>query len=291
MSTTLENPHAATGRQDGEPCAACGSPLAADQRYCLECGARRADARAPFTEALAAPAPAGEAPAPARGPSEISPATAALGVALAVLFLGVGVLVGRSGGGSGNAAAPAPSVVTVGGTGTGGPAAGASSTAAAFKSDWPAGQNGWTVQLDALPKASNDAAKVAAAKQAATGKGAPAVGALDSDQFKSLPKQQWIVYSGNFKSKAEATKALAKLRKSFPQAKVVQVSAGGAGPVISGAAAQRSQQQLQQLQNLSGSNYSKQSRKLAKTVPIPGRAPPTDNKAGGGGTGFQTIGP
>lgn len=37
---------------DGEPCASCGTPLAADQRYCLSCGARRADARLPFLDIL-----------------------------------------------------------------------------------------------------------------------------------------------------------------------------------------------------------------------------------------------
>jgi hypothetical protein len=292
MGTTLENLHAPTLGEHGEPCAVCGAPLAGDQRYCLECGARRADARVPFMDVLAPAAAAPEAVAPpsTRGPSEISPATAALGVALAVLFLGVGVLVGRSGGsGSKNAAAPAPSVVTVGGPSTAGPAAGAN-TAAAFKSDWPAGEDGWTVQLEALPKAGNDAAKVAEAKKAASGKGAPAVGALSSDDFGSLPKKQWIVYSGRFKPKGEADKALAKLRKSFPKAKVVRVAAGGGGPVVSGAAAKQSQKKLEQLQNLSGSDYSKQSRKLPKTLPIPGRAPPKDTKQGGGGSGFEAIG-
>jgi hypothetical protein len=37
---------------DGEPCASCGAPLAADQRYCLTCGHRRAAARLPFLEIL-----------------------------------------------------------------------------------------------------------------------------------------------------------------------------------------------------------------------------------------------
>ena len=31
--------------EPGEACAECGSPLAADQRYCLECGTRRGDPR------------------------------------------------------------------------------------------------------------------------------------------------------------------------------------------------------------------------------------------------------
>ena len=54
----------------GEPCATCGAPLAADQRYCLACGARRADARLPFRGILAAPGtpPPGATPGPATAP-------------------------------------------------------------------------------------------------------------------------------------------------------------------------------------------------------------------------------
>ena len=50
MSTTTQN-----------TCAQCDAPLADDQRYCLECGARRNGARLPFNE-IARPA---EAPPPA----------------------------------------------------------------------------------------------------------------------------------------------------------------------------------------------------------------------------------
>ncbi len=49
------------------PCASCGAPLAGDQRYCLACGERRADARVPFAEVLAAPAVA-TPPRPAARP-------------------------------------------------------------------------------------------------------------------------------------------------------------------------------------------------------------------------------
>jgi hypothetical protein len=289
-----ESVHAPTLGQHGEPCPRCGAPLAADQRYCLECGTRRAEARLPFLDVLrhradaAAPAPPDRRP---RWTESITGGTAALGVALAVLFLAVGVLVGRSGGGKTSAAAP--SVVTVG-SGSGSTAAASTGAAQAkFTSDWPAGQSGWTVELQALAKSGTDPSKVASAKSAAQSKGAPAVGVLDSDGFGSLTPGQYVVYSGRFKSKAEATKALGKLRKSFPQAKVVQVSAagaGGAGPVINSAKAQQDKQKLQQLQNLSGSDYSKQSRKLPKTVELPGKAPAKDNKPAGGGSGFQSIG-
>jgi hypothetical protein len=288
--STPESVHAPVLGQPGEPCSRCGSSLAADQRYCLECGARRAEARLPFLDVLAPDAAAAGAPPPERRPrlvESITGGTAALGVALAVLFLAVGVLVGRSGGDK--ASAPAPSVVTVGNGAA--PASSAGGAQTAFNGDWPAGQSGWTVQLQALPKDSNDPAKVQAAKTAAQGKGAPAVGALDSDRFGSLNPGEYVVYSGHFKTQAEATKALGKLRKSFAGAKVVHVAAGGgaAGPTVNSAKAQQDKKTLQQLGNLSGSDYSKQSRKLPKTLALPGKAPPKDNKQGGAGTGFTTI--
>jgi phosphatidylinositol-3-phosphatase len=43
-------------------CQACGAPLAADQRWCLECGTRRPEARVPFLEILAPASVAGPAP-------------------------------------------------------------------------------------------------------------------------------------------------------------------------------------------------------------------------------------
>ncbi|HWI71200.1 MAG TPA: zinc ribbon domain-containing protein [Baekduia sp.] len=38
--------------RDGEPCPACGAPLAGDQRYCMHCGARRPEARLEFLDVL-----------------------------------------------------------------------------------------------------------------------------------------------------------------------------------------------------------------------------------------------
>src|ERR687889_313479 len=42
---------------EGEQCGACGAPLAADQRYCLACGERRAATRVPFPIAASPAAP------------------------------------------------------------------------------------------------------------------------------------------------------------------------------------------------------------------------------------------
>jgi hypothetical protein len=112
MATTDMTQLPALGEQ-GEPCAACGAPLAADQRYCLNCGRRRADARVEYRRLLAPPpaggpgqaqtgAEAGEPPAaPPASPSrrESSPLIAVGGIAVLGLMLLVGVLIGRGDGG------------------------------------------------------------------------------------------------------------------------------------------------------------------------------------------------
>lgn len=116
--------------------------MAADQRYCLECGHRRGDPRLPFMDAVVfmdamrQPAVAASAPAPARSrPSRMSPnASLIAGVATLVLAIGVGVLIGRSGdSGNSTAAAPATQVIKVGGgaeTATAGSAGGSKGAAA-----------------------------------------------------------------------------------------------------------------------------------------------------------------
>jgi len=79
-------------------------------------------------------------------------------------------------------------------------------------------------------QAAQEAAEAAktAAKTAATAKGAPAVGALESGEFSSLPSGNYVIYSGDYHSSAQAQKALAGVRAKFPGAKVIHV-AGGAG--------------------------------------------------------------
>ena len=112
----------------GEPCASCGAPLAADQRYCLDCGTRRADARLPFRDILAATpttaitaahaGPAGSPP-PHHGSADAgrSGTIAALaGLGVVLLALGAGVLIGQEGG-DGSKPATTPQVINLGGAG------------------------------------------------------------------------------------------------------------------------------------------------------------------------------
>jgi hypothetical protein len=122
-----------------EPCPHCGTPLALDQRYCLECGAPRTYLSGMLLERLRSPAaqtspgqpiqaaaPAGAVGAAAGTlPPSGSPTwqrgsvlTLIAGVGVLLLAMGVGVLIGRSGGSS-SAGNAAPQVITVGGAATG----------------------------------------------------------------------------------------------------------------------------------------------------------------------------
>ena len=118
MATT-QDVHAPSLAANGQPCPSCGAPMAGDQRYCLQCGARRGDARVPYREILAGQAPPPRTPIAAppqqRGPS--SGLALLVGLVCLLLALGVGVLIGRSGNDSPTAAAPAPApqVISVGG--------------------------------------------------------------------------------------------------------------------------------------------------------------------------------
>jgi hypothetical protein len=108
----------------GEPCRGCGAPLAADQRYCLNCGARRGEPRVDYREHMSATAASppgeGQPAAQAQTPVESSqrdygPLAAVGGIAVLGLMLLVGVLIGK---GNGNEAqAPAPIVRVTGGAG------------------------------------------------------------------------------------------------------------------------------------------------------------------------------
>lgn len=94
-------------------CATCSSPLAADQLFCLSCGARRREARIAFRDVLATealpvvnaggggggygvtPLPAGAAPGPV-GPGRITYMPFLATLAVLLFALGIGVWIGRT---------------------------------------------------------------------------------------------------------------------------------------------------------------------------------------------------
>jgi hypothetical protein len=119
--------------QSGDRCPSCGAPLAADQRYCIECGQRRGDPRLPFMDAVvlmdAVKRPAqAPPPSPKKKRTGVSPNAALIaGVGTLLLALGIGVLIGRSAHQEVAQTAAAPQVIRVGGVE--GESAGAKSSA------------------------------------------------------------------------------------------------------------------------------------------------------------------
>jgi hypothetical protein len=120
---TASEVHAPILGESGEPCRECGAPLAADQRYCLHCGARRGEARLDHTVYTREAAPVAPAPVPP-SPARSAGLTAVAGVATLLLAMGVGVLIGRAGrDDNAPTKAAAPQVITVSGAAAGAPAA------------------------------------------------------------------------------------------------------------------------------------------------------------------------
>jgi hypothetical protein len=203
--------------------------MAADQRYCLECGERLAA----ISSVLLDGPPRGQRQPP-QGPPHPPPSdsgsqqrtntlTVIAGVGVLMLAMGVGVLIGRAGA-SKPSQAPAQVIsIASGQTGASTPAG-----AESFTSDWPAGRTGFTVALRTLPQSGAQVTTVLAAKAAAGAKGAKNVGALRSEEFSSLPSGNYVIYSGDYHKRSEAQKALSALKKSFPAAAVVEVR--GQGP-------------------------------------------------------------
>jgi hypothetical protein len=292
LETTLPPPRQGERR---DPCGECGAALAEDQRYCLSCGASLADPRVAYPDVLTRPGPGrpSDDPAPALPARDWTPIVALGALGGLALVLVIGVLIGKSGFGDGKQGGP--QVIRVGpsaGVAAPGAAVASNASAGSFKGDWPSGRDGYTVELGVLKKSGADPAAVQKAKADAEAKGATAVGALDSDDFKSLPGGDYVVYSGVFSTKAKAAAALKKLKGKFPDAQVVQVSAKapkGKADYAGKKAAKLNPQQLQELNNLSGDDYEKRSRKLPTTTALPGKPPPTDTKAPGGGSGADTI--
>jgi hypothetical protein len=281
----------------GEPCTECGAALARDQRYCLTCGARRRGLGAtlagdPPRAAAASPPSEPRAAVVAERPWRLDAGLVA-GVGCLLLALLVGVLIGRSGRTTAEPrAAAAPQVLTISATPTATPTAGATAPVS-FTSDWPAGKRGFTVQLQTLPKSGTDAAAVAAAKQAATGKGAKDVGALDSDEHSSLPGGRYVIYSGQYADRKAAQSALKGLKKDFPDAKVIEVATAGrtqkAATTDKTPSASESAKAINDLNSATGDDYSKKSAQLPKDLITPGKPPPKDNKPAGGGSAVQTF--
>jgi len=278
----------------GETCRTCGAELATDQRYCVNCGARRADPRVDYEGLLtetngstpsggapAAPATAAAGPAATAETRAISPLGAAVAVGLLLVAVLLGAVIGKGNGGSDKAP------VVVGAA----PSTTSTNASVSLTDEW-GGDSGWTIQVLAVSKDGADTASLNQTKSDAQAKGASDVGILDSDMYASLEPSQWVVFAGRYDSKAAATKALDGLKGDFPDAKVIEVSTDSTSTASSGsgsAGSKASNPALQDLQSSSPEDYAKKSKKLPDTVGTGGAPPPQDNKAPGGGSGGTTI--
>jgi hypothetical protein len=267
-----------------EPCSQCGAPLDDRQRFCVECGASRRHPSDPVTRHFTAitrqanPEPAVVVPPPGRGSDT---RTAALVLALLPVAAALGVLAGRHNSGSDKdliaalKAAPAAAGAT---------APTANAGAATVTSDFSLG-SGYVVALQRL-SSSSSAADVAKAKSAARSKGAKSVGVIDPQDFRLKPSsgKDFVIYSGQFKARAAAERALKKLRKAFPKASIVTVGSpiGGHDKAAKIAAEdavirkhptakQKSDgaKIVQQIQSKRGKSYVEQQQKLPDTIVIP----------------------
>ena len=267
-----------------DTCAHCGAPVDAHQRYCVACGTSRRlpdDPAIRHATVLARRSTAAEQelvaqPSARRGADG---RITALVLALLPAAAALGVLVGKHGSGSDKQLLAALRAR---------PAAASASTAtaaaASVTSDFTLG-TGYVVQLRTLP-AGSDVAAVTKAKRAARARGATGVGVIVPSDFKLTPSPHGadVLYSGQFRTRAAARKALAKLRRHFPKATVVQVGSplGGhdkAARIAAEDAVIRkhptAQQKtegakiVQQIQSKRGKSYVQQQQKLPDTIVVP----------------------
>lgn len=171
-----------------ERCAMCGATLAADQRYCVECGQRCGPSRVPFSEGLAqrAATPSPE-PRPQRRRPSVN-ATLIAGVGTLLLALGIGVLIGRLGDSS-TTKSPAVQVVTVAGGGAGATTGAAGTGAESQTSTTAAG----AAKTGAAATGAAAAAKAKAAKPAV-----PVTKVVKIGSKGSGPGYQHGHFTGNF---------------------------------------------------------------------------------------------
>jgi hypothetical protein len=86
--------------QEGDTCEQCGSVLATDQRYCLNCGWRRGESRVDYEKRLnggVVPTANGAVAATQTANPQWTPAFAILTIALLGVMLLLGVLIGKKG--------------------------------------------------------------------------------------------------------------------------------------------------------------------------------------------------
>jgi hypothetical protein len=183
-------------------CPRCREPLASGQEYCLVCGARLSAAAR-------------------RSGSSLRSSWTLRSLAAAVVALvgaAAAIAATASDGGGGQA------IVTAIGDFAAAPESttGESPVGPSAVTEWPTGEDGWTIALVSLPQTGGRPAALARAR-AARARGLPQVGILDSSRYASLHPGYWTVFSGVYASEAEATSALEEARRYARSAMVRRI--------------------------------------------------------------------
>jgi hypothetical protein len=157
----------------GDRCVSCGTPLSSDQRYCVNCGERRAKPRFSLPETAAtATEPAASSRRPPRRPRAPAGATLVAGVGTLLLAMGVGVLIGRTNSRAATAAAPQKTqIVYLGGSNPNGGAA--ATTAASATTNKKSSKKAKSKSKSKQPTAASTAKAGAAASKVLGGKNLP----------------------------------------------------------------------------------------------------------------------
>ena len=220
---------------DGGECPRCGTPYEPLQEYCLECGLRL-------------PVQRGVIPVLAtawrrrfrRYPGDwIWPVLGLL--IIAALAAAVGILATNGGGSAAETRAETQASVPLS-TGTLPTTPTESSTLPTESvpttapeqpppppppsnalTEWPAGQDGWTIVLLSLPQSGGRTAAVDAAHKALSA-GLTDVGIINSSEFSSLHAGYFVVFSGIYNNEADARAGLDTAQGTYPQSYVRQIT-------------------------------------------------------------------
>ncbi len=251
---TLEATSVAQPPAEYETCEQCEAPVEANQRYCVVCGTHRRHVYDPaarfLSDAMSRSRSAARVARRPAAPTRRSPGLAlALVLAAIPLAVAAGVLIGGRGGDSNGKLLAAlraqkPTVVNVSGGGAANGVASASeASATAATAATPVArlsssfglQQGYAIELQTLPGSGTTQATVAAAERQARARGATAVGLISQADFQVTPAPpagDYVIYSGQYHSSADATAALAKLEHAFRDAKVIAVGPVGSSSKV-----------------------------------------------------------
>jgi hypothetical protein len=221
----------------GGECPRCGTPYEPFQEYCLECGLRL-----PATHGLIPVLATAWRRRVTWYPGDwIWPVLAAL--VIAALATGIAILATNDNGSPGTTKAAVnetvttpPSTSTIGTTETGPEQTTSVPTTtptapqpvapppppSGVLTEWPQGQDGWTIVLASIPQSAGRAAAVREARKA-SGAGLSEVGLLNSSDFSSLHSGYFVLFSGVYTSEEEATSAFDTAKSSYPGAYIREI--------------------------------------------------------------------